>query len=576
MKSSTTKTLLAATLLVALAATVVLPASAAMTTEAATPTQLRDFEQMLPTVWVSWKWMNESNVDWPLPFNTSVQVTQPYLVSDARGVQYLILEQGNCSWQSSWTYKSLQVLLIHDPDGSFISWLQSHDAHNQTAVENPRRSALTGDEVFVYAHLYEFVHHISYTYDFHYSWFNVTGGNTTVASNLVAPLLKPRFSWALPMNGTVTGQGTRDDCKLGFDLTEFFLSKEPTVIPLIMRNTLQPQWAQHEFAGLTVFNDTNHNGIIDLVSQKESFYAPTTAPNLEFQLLNSTQSELAYHFEANDATLGEVAVPHVNANDEIEWSMEFRNIAGELVPLDVLFASPQLLLIYIPRSEHTGIPTTLESLQFVCRFGLKADRAVLKVDQHIGRFLVPHNETILPEAKGLSLALSYWSGFSEPSLVAAGEAGGIDFDHLNASRILSGGGLHFDEQTEHLADVQFGGNYTWSKTGATYPVGTMITPIFGIHLAPKYVVVPRLLGYFNPLIWVVRRYCYTSCYAHWDGYAITHDPIYTVFPAIPPVPLNGTWALVPAIVISIIAIVAISVVMVRIRGVRKASSPSTA
>lgn len=576
MKSSTTKTLFAAMLLVALAATVVLPASAALTTEAAPPTQLRDFEQMLPTVWVSWKWMNESNVDWPLSANTSLQVTQRYLVSDPSGAQYLILEQGNCSWQSTWTYKSLQVLLIHDPDGSFIGWLHSVDAHNQTLVEYPLRDALTGDEVFVFAHLYEFVHHLTYTYDFRYSWFNLTADNTPVASNLVIPLLTPRFSWTQRMNGTVAGQGTRDDCKLGFDLTEFFLSKERTTMPMIMRNALQPQWAQHQYAGLTVFNDTNHNGIIDLFSQKESFYEPSTGPNLEFQLLNSTQSELAYQFETNNAILGDVTVPHVNANDEIEWSMEFRNIAGELVPLDVLFASPQLLLIHIPRSEHTGIPTTLESLQFVCRFGLKADRAVLKVDQHLGRFLVPHTQTILPEAQGLSLALSYWSGFSRPNLVAAGQAGGIDFNHLNESEPLSGGGLHFNEQTEHLADVQFGGNYTWAKTGGTYPVGTMITPILGIHLAPKYVIVPRLLGYFNPLTWVVRRYCYTSCYAQWDGYAITHDPIYTVFPAIPPVPLNGTWALVPAIVISIIAIVAISVVMVRIRGVRKASSSGTA
>jgi hypothetical protein len=547
-----------------------------MTTEAATPTQLGDFQQMLPTVWVSWKWMNESNVDWPLTVNTSAQVNQTYLVSDARGVQYMIREQGDYTWQSNWTYNSLQVLLIHDPDGSFIRWLQSAGAHNQTLVENPRRSALTGDEVFVFAHLYEFVNHLTYTYNFHYTWFNVTDESKPVAASLVIPLLKPQFSWALPMNGTITGQGTRDDCKLGFDLTEFFLSKEPSSAPLILQNTLNPQWAQHEFAGLTVFNDTNHNGIIDLVTQKESFYAPTTEPNLDFQLLNNTQSELAYQFEANSATLGDVVVPHVNANGEIEWSMEFRNIAGELVPLNLLFASPQLLLIYIPRSEHTGIPTTLESLQFVCRFGLKADRAVLKVDQHIGRFLTPHTETILPEAQGLSLALSYWSGFSGPSLVAAGIAGGIDFAHLNESAPVSGGGLHFEELTERLTDVEFGGNYTWAKDSGTYPVGTMVTPILGIHLAPRYVVVPRLLGYFNPLPWVVRRYCYTSCYANWDGYAITHDPIYTVFPAIPPIPTNGTWALVPAIVISIIAVVAISVVMVRIRGVRKASSSCTA
>lgn len=574
MKSSTTKTLLAATLLVALAATIALPASAATTTAAGTPAQLRDFEQMLPTVWVSWRWMNESNVDWPLPVNTSVLVMQPYLISDVNGAQYMVLEEGNCSWQSSWTYKSLQVLLIHDPDGSFIRWLQSVGAHNQTLVEHPPLIKLTGDEVFVFAHLYEFVHHLTYTYDFKYTWLNLDT-STVVASNLVIPLLQPQFAWTQRMNETVAGQGTRDDCKLGFDLTELFLSKEQITTPLTVRNALQLQWAQHEFAGLTVFNDSNQNGIVDLLSQRQSFYEGIE-PNLGFQLLNSTESELAYHFEATNATLGEVMVPHVNANDEIEWGMEFRDINGELVPFNQLFASPQLLLIYIPRRENTGIPTTLETLQFVCRFGLKSDRAVLKVDQHIGRFLVPHTDTVLPEAEGFGLALSYWSGFSRPNLVAAGPADGIDFAGLNGSQLLSGGGLRFNEDTVHLADVEFGGNYIWAKTDETLPVGTVITPILGIHLAPRYVNVPRFLGSFDPQDWVVHRYCYTSCYDKWDGYAITHDPIYTVFPAIPPVPLNGTWALVPAVVISIIAVVAISVVMVRIRGVRKAPSQGTA
>jgi hypothetical protein len=530
---------------------------------------------MLPTVWVSWKWMNQSNVDWPLPINTSTPVLQPYLVTDINGIQYRIVEEGTCSWQRNWTYSSLRVVLIHDPDGSFVRWLQSAGAHNQTLIENPLREVLTGDEVLVFAHLYQFVHHIAYTYDFRYTWFNVNAG-MTVDSNLVIPLLNTRFSWAQRMNQTIAGQGTRDDCKLGFDFTEFFLSNEQMTMVMTMRNALRLQWAQHEFAGLTAFNDTNGNGIIDLFSQQDSFYQPGNEPDLGFHLLNSTRSELAYHFEANNATLGEVALPHVNANKEIEWSMEFRNIAGELIPLNVLYASPQLFLIYVPRSERTGIPTTLENLQFVCRFGLKPDRAVLKVDQRIGDFLLPLTESVLPEVKGLSLALSYWSGFSRPNLVVAGEAGRIDFDGLDASRVLSGGGLHFNDDAEHLADVEFGGNYTWARTGETFPVGTVITPILGIHHAPSYVNVPRFLGYFIPLTWVVRRYCYTSCYAHWDGYAITHDPMYTVFPAIPPVPTNGLWALVPAVVLSIIAIVALSIVMVRIRGVRKASSPSSA
>lgn len=556
------------TLLVALVSTLFLPAINVAVAGTPGDADLQGFDEMLPGVFVSWKWWNQTSDDWEHPTDVSGQVSKNYTVTDVSNNTYVIKEQGEYHWQRHWTYRCLLVRILQDPDRSYVRWLASQQHANEGLLENPQRTALTGDEVFIHSPLYYFNHQLSYSFNFTYSWYK--DDMTLVNPNTVIPNLAPRYSWAERMNNTQAGEGTREYSKIGFSVTEIFLIHNATTpggMPI--RHLV---FMQHNFVGLTAFNDTDGDGLIDLFTQTED-PSQTESPDLSFHLLNSTETELAYHLDMGNATVTDVSFPHLNADREIEWSMEFSDINGELIPFDRLFGSPQLMLMYIPWQGNEGIPTTVQNLEFTCRFSLTSDGAVLKVDQHIGDFLIPGTPTILPEADGLSLALSYWSGLTRRVRILGNGTAAVDAENLTSAEELVSGRLDLLENEIRLAAIAFGGTYLWGKDGATYDVGTVITPIYRFHHLPRFITVPRVIGYFGAMNWVKVQYFYSSCYANWDGYAITHDPIYTAYPAISPgeATLNGIWALLPAVALTIVAFIATVIVVVRIRGVRTSS-----
>ena len=72
--------------------------------------------------------------------------------------------------------------------------------------------------------------------------------------------------------------------------------------------------------------------------------------------------------------------------------------------------------------------------------------------------------------------------------------------------------------------------------------------------------------------WEFQEYYYSSCYSNWDGYAITHDPIFTVFPMNAPGPVSQLVSnlILSSIVIMSAGLIAIAAVFVRTNKARKA------
>ncbi|MFX1563412.1 MAG: hypothetical protein ACFFDP_08910 [Promethearchaeota archaeon] len=566
MKTLSKTQTMTVTLLVALVSTLFLPAVNVAVAGAPSNPDLQGFDEMLPGVFVSWKWWNQTSDDWENPTDATGQVSLNYTVTDTSNNTYVITEEGEYHWQRYWTYICLLVRILQDPDRSYVRWLASHQHIDEGLLESPQRTALTGDEVFIHSPLYYFNHQLSYSYNFTYSWHK--DGMINVDPNTVIPNLSSKYSWAKHMNGTQTGEGTQEYSKIGFGVTEIFLIRNATTPAGLPIHQLV--FMQHNFAGLTAFNDTDGDGLIDLFTQNDAL-SYTDAIDLGFHLLNSTETELVYNLDMGNATISDVSFPHLNADREIEWSMEFSDINGELIPFDRLFGSPQLLLMYIPWQGNEGIPTMVENLKFTCRFSLTDEGAVLKVDQHIGNFWIPGTQTILPEADGLSLALSYWSGVTRRVRILGNGSTPVDTENLTSAEELVSGRMDLLENEIRLGAIDFGGTYVWGKDGGTYDVGTVITPIYRFHCLHSFISVPQVVGYFRPMNWATFQYFYSSCYSNWDGYAITHDPVYTAYPAIPPgeALLNGLWALIPAVALTIVALIATAIVIVRIRGVRK-------
>jgi hypothetical protein len=76
---------------------------------------------------------------------------------------------------------------------------------------------------------------------------------------------------------------------------------------------------------------------------------------------------------------------------------------------------------------------------------------------------------------------------------------------------------------------------------------------------------------FGADTWYMQTYYYASCYAEGDGHAITHDPIFTVFPLSAPGPITSLIGLITnsAILIGAVGVVAIAVIIVRVNKERK-------
>ena len=88
----------------------------------------------------------------------------------------------------------------------------------------------------------------------------------------------------------------------------------------------QVQWMDHYFSGISAFNDTNDNGIMDIVYDTvEIDWDEDGVIDWTYQVMNLEESELVFDFYANDASMGNIQLPYLNDNDQIEWSAEVVN-----------------------------------------------------------------------------------------------------------------------------------------------------------------------------------------------------------------------------------------------------------
>ena len=569
--------------------------AAAPVTEPYDRTQtVNPFIEMLPGVYVASQWWNETgdmDTSYTEPgyfveTNGSRYIAE-YYVEDTSGNGYFITESSISNWTSDWSFSNLLVVVVLDPDGSYMAWTA-----NQGNVSDlwsifwwPEAGALTGDEVFIYSSFYYSEYNSSSYYYAEYSWRNEYG--VPVDPDDVIPYLAEEYSWASYMNGTYEFDYDWDYCGFGYDVNEMF------------KTQTTEEWMQHYFSGLSVFNDTNGNGRMDLVYGEVSYDFDEDGiidwTNYE---LNRTASELVYDFYADNAEIGEIGLPSVNSDGQIEWSAEVVDIDGNLMtsqPYDIWFGGvrPAGGIIGNMPEETDPLPVTIDSLKLTFRFETTDDAAVIKIDQYVGDFTDPISGLIPAELNGLGLTLNYWSSFSSYTMtgeipietfpVTGGEvppATGSDpgtvtewveapSDALESDNAPDGF-LRFSEADDLRTIVEFGGTYVLGSDGLTYDVGTAVMPMYFYGLGRESDATSAGLVYSLDSWWG-QTYYYSSCYAKWDGSSITHDPIFSVFPMRSPYSASAfiTGLINSAIIIGVLGVVAIVVVCVRIDTERK-------
>ncbi len=554
------------------------------------------YTEMLPGVYVAYEWWNDTGEDWgdeiyPVysepgtafgnmtepgdPGNETDPIYPPYMpyiyVEDVDNNSYWIQEDYVYDYSYNWSFSNLLVSVVLDPDGSFMAWLSEIRWFVEpTAVDiwgfvwGPDPLALTGDEVFIYSTFYLSEYNSSYYYSANYTWYD--DEMNPVDANDIIPNLREEYSWASWMNESYEYDYEGSFTSYGFDVTEMFNDGETS------------QSMNHYFSGLSAFNDTNGNGIMDIVYDPiEMDYDEDGIVDWIYYEMNATASELVYDFYAESAELGNVVLPTLNDDDQIEWSAEVVDIEGNLMT-----AYPEPIWCFCGTDappedfvEPEAVPTAVDRLEMVYRFEVTNDAAVLKVDQHFGDFTNPETGVILPEEQGLSLAAKYWSSFSSYTITGELYDGTELAPSMPETELAPEGTIRFeevrDQETELRTTVEFGGTYLWGKNGETYDVGTAIIPTYFYAIPFAEQGAPAADLAFGADMWNMQTYYYASCYAEWDGHAITHDPIFTVYPLEAPGPITSLIGLITnsAILIGAVGVVAIAVVCVRVNNERK-------
>lgn len=552
------------------------------------------FTEMQPGVYVAWEWWNETGSDYALP-------TQPvyfsnasddfyhsyYYVEDIYGNNYTISETSKYNWTSDWAFTNLLVVILLDPDASYMSWMsrQPDIATNLWGIYwSPQEGALTGDEVFIYSSFYYSEYNSSNYYYAQYSWRD--DNRNIVDPGTVIPNLKPEYEWASYMNGTYEYDYDWNYCGFGYDVNEMFRAD----------NT--EHWMNHYFSGFSTFNDTNGNGRMDIVYDKVDYdYNEDGIVDWTAYQMNETASEFVYGFQTENANIGAISTPHINSDNQIEWSAELVDIQGSLMrypPNDIWYYDIARYENFIIDQEK--IPVVVDSFRLTFRFEATNDAAVVKIDQYVGDFNDLLTGDVSTDLEGLGLTINYWSSFTSyvipevpiepttPVPLPDNTTGGLEpppegtapvddwtllqIDSLETTDV-PGGSLRFSEADQTRSAVDFGGTYVWGRNGQTYDVVPAILPYY-------FYAVPMLAESTTDLAnayigWWGQTYYYSSCYAQWDGYSITHDPIFSVFPETPPRSASAfiSGLIWTSAVVGVLGVVVIALVCVRINTERK-------
>lgn len=548
------------------------------------------FTEMLPGVYVASQWWNETGDAYSfdtgpgyfVEVNDSQYIAQ-YYVEDIYGHGYTITENSISNWTSDWSFSNLLVVIVLDPDATYMSWLtnQGNVSDLWSIFWSPEVGALSGDEVFIYSSFYYSEYNSSSYFWADYTWNDEYGG--AVDPNDVIPYLSEEYLWASYMNETHEFDYDWHNCAFGYDVNEMF------------RTDTTEQWMQHFFSGFSVFNDTNDNKRMDLVYSEVSydFNEDGTIDWTNYEL-NRTASELVYDFSADNAKIGEIGLPSLNSDGQIEWSVEITDINGNL-----LTTRPYDIWLYgagpaggMPQ-EVDPLPVIIDSLKLTFRFETTDAAAVIKIDQFVGDFKDPISGLIPAELNGLGLTLNYWSSFSslaitgevpiEPLPVTGGSEpsrpendtyGMTDWTDAPLAPLESSdvpdGFLRFTEESHLRMTVEFGGTYIWGYDGLTYDVGASVMPMYFYTYGIETSTPSADLVFALDSLWG-QTYYYSSCYASWDGYSITHDPIFSAFPMNSPLSASAfiTSLINSAIIIGLVGIAAIVIVCIRIDSERK-------
>ncbi|MFX0174190.1 MAG: hypothetical protein ACFE9L_20100 [Candidatus Hodarchaeota archaeon] len=508
------------------------------------------WEEMLPGVFVRYYWFNESNsfdVTWSseddgslltdLLNNTETDPDPSYdpnviIVYDMDGNPYYIEIEEEWAWSGGWSIKNFYVEIIADPDKSFMGKLDTIDP----AMRNIDIFSLNGDEVYYSTVFYMANWSYNYFVSKNYTWYDEFG--ELVNPNDVIPNLAPDYKWASHYNDSFEFTHASQYSMFGFSVYQHTLLN-------IAQDSFTILAVEHYFQGMSIFNDTNGNGIIDVSYDSASDYEDNL-PEIIDDVSNEVEadeSELVYHVWMTGATLDGITVPHV-VDNQIDWDISLIDVSAELWGIDyyILISDPVTVESGEEGFLHRPLEIVIPHVEFDFTFLVEESTAILKTDQIVGDFTDKDTGLIPSELEGLSLTINYWSSLIQTPTETEKDYELTLSDETSSESIACNeivynssewdDGIEFEISFEEYdldltpLSIMFGGVYTWTKDNNEYEVGTVMIPLFTFK-GDIYHQAGLSDNYEFHGSYIYGTYYYASCYEHWDGYGIIHDPTFS-------------------------------------------------
>ncbi|MFX1252163.1 MAG: hypothetical protein ACFFCZ_11205 [Promethearchaeota archaeon] len=514
------------------------------------PVEPDSWEEMLPGVFVRYYWHNESDiidVTWSSEeedgslltdlLNNTDSDTDPsndpniIIVYDTEGNPYYIEIEEEWAWSGAWNIENFYVEIIADPDKSFMSKLDTIDP----AMRNIDISGLNGDEAYYSTVFYMANWSYHYFVSKNYTWYDELG--ELVNPNDIIPNLAPEFEWARYYNDSFEFTHESQYIMFGFSVYQHTLLN-------LAEDAFTILSVEHFFQGMSIFNDTNGNGIIDVSYDSASEYEDNIPEILDdvSNEMEADESELVYNVWITGATLDEITVPHV-VDNQIDWNFSLIDVSAELWGINYyILVSDPITDEGVEGYIHHPLEVVIPHIEFDFTFSVEESIAMLKIDQIVGDFTDKDTGIIPSELEGLSLTINYWSTLIqtptetekdyELTLSDDTSSESISTDEIcyNSSEWDDGieFEISFDDYDLDLTplSIMFGGVYTWTKDNNDYDVGTAMLPLFTFK-GDIYHQAGVSDNYEFHGSYIYGTYYYASCYEHWDGYGIIHDPTFS-------------------------------------------------
>ena len=486
--------------------------------------------------------------------------------------------------------EDLGVIVIWDNDNSLM-----HVVSEVKAGRMPTSQPFSGDEVVYLLHFNTMIEHfvgsVLNTMNWYYD--GSTSNKPTALGNFVRMMaVRPEIAASLGraagddrlslVRALVFGNITAPSVDKTFHQSSFGLSqlKVDKLQLSYSRDTginaaqVNLWFEEHDWAGLVAFNDTNHDGIMNL------------AVNGTYPFLYPISNEARYRFDITGVSSRAFATPSVvneGGVNGINFGITFSNVTGKLVPYDINQDTARF------NKTITGaLNETVPSMAFNFRFtaNMSNHEGRMKVSYDFGQF---NNGTGAAatqrdlQLQGLSLSmvstldvlhlLHSTRVFNASTLLSDENGGNVT---MNGDRLIkkirfgSGSSLQDSVFQADLASIPYTIDGTSGTTYTAY--GQMIPVLVGGISYGHTTAVGNLTRQTKTAI-VGGVFLYAVNFPTWNGQEIVHDPVFSTFIS-PTSNFPVTWIIVGVAIGGVAALVVIVMVM-RARNKRSSSIPGS-